>query len=192
MPSSVYIGIDLALMKKKPSTVSILKGKTIYVKDIQSIRGIVELINNLQPKCIAIDSPLQLPRKGAYRDCDIQMKKMGLKPLPVTWRYMKELTMTAIELKRNLEGFDVIETFPTGALELAGLTRYGKSKHDLFLVFVHMLAKESLKLGTEVIFNKDILDSLICTMAAKHYGDKNADKYVEIRGKECKIIIPII
>ncbi len=166
--------------------------RAIFVRDIKSISGIIELINKLNPKCIAIDSPLQLPKKGFYRDCDIQMKKMGLKPLPVTWRYMKELTITAIKLRRKLEKFKVIETFPTGALKLKGLTKSSKRKHDLILVFSYILKKENIKLGTKIVFNKDVLDSLICTIAAKHYVEKNTDKYIEIRGEECKLIIPLI
>ncbi len=192
MTSSVYMGIDLALMRKKPSTVSILNGELLYVRNAQNIKDIVELINKLKPKCIAIDAPLQLPKEGAFRECDIQMKKMGMKPLPVTWPHMKDLTMTAIKIKSKLEDFNVIESFPTGALKLKGLTSPNKSKTELFSTFIHILTKENLKLGTKTTFNKDVLDSLICAIAAKQYGEKNVDKYIEIKGEECKIVIPII
>ena len=188
MSTFVVIGIDLTGSDKRPSTLAMLKGNSLYIYDFRDIEEMINFIVDESPKVVAIDAPFQLPRKGAFRDCDKKMKKMGMKPLPPVWRGMRKLVARARKLIENLKFHEVIETFPMGALNLLRIKDI-KSISSQLDIFNGILQSYKFKLSTKTLFKKDVLDSVICVIAALNYVRKG--EIVEIRDEEgCRIIIP--
>ncbi|MDH5806896.1 MAG: DUF429 domain-containing protein [Candidatus Methanomethylicaceae archaeon] len=113
----IFLGIDLAASPKRPTGFCILK-------ELECITGIVktdeEILNlaNINPKIIAIDSPLSFSLNNKpFRICDLEARRKGFFVLPLNIISMKKLTIRGIKLKKefNKMGFQVIEVFPTGA-----------------------------------------------------------------------------
>jgi hypothetical protein len=88
---------------------------------------------------VSIDAPLSLPRgrcclknecacaqSGIHlRKCDIEVRAMGIRILPLTIGPMRMLTERGIALKNEFErrGYRVIEAYPGGAQVIWGIPR---------------------------------------------------------------------
>lgn len=181
------VGIDLTSMQKKPSTIAIIsEDMSLHIYDINTFPYLVKVINENKPQIISVDSPLQYPREGAFRDCDILMKREGIRPLPPTWRGMKKLVDTAIKLQKAVNR-RLIECFPTGAISLA----YGRLRKEEYLrVFLGIINGEGLEIRTKFRFTKDALDALICAITALYARAGRLDKLMIFEGKECKVYLP--
>ena len=181
---SYVVGIDLTTMRKKPSTLAIIsEDRELIIRDIYSIKEIIEFLAHLRPLIVSIDSPFQKPVNGGFRDCDLTMKKMGMKPLPPGWRGMRELVDVATTLIESIPS-RVIECFPTGALNL----KYKRiSSRVLIQSMLDLIIEEDLKLRSKCFFKKDMLDALICAVVAKRVYSGEIDKVIVVKGEECEV-----
>lgn len=86
------------------------------------------------PGVIAVDAPLSLPagRKSIedrtdahFRECDMELRRRGIKFFPVTLGPMRMLTGRGLRLKAafEAEGFRVIEVYPGAAQDILGVPR---------------------------------------------------------------------
>ncbi len=168
----IIAGIDLAVAK--PSTVAMLL-------DCIEIRYMK--FNDLAPKLshaklVAVDAPLSLPSKGAFRDFEKDLLRRGYKLLPLTLISMKKLALEGIELKRALEerGVIVLETHPTSVRKALGL-----SNDDVIEVMKRWgFCKRPPK-------NQDEIDALTCLLVALLYMEGKTEEY---KGKEGSMILP--
>jgi len=123
---------------------------------------IIDFIVERSPSIVAIDAPLTLPREGyakSMRECDRALRRMGLRPLPLTLRSMRLLTLRGIRLKGRLEdlGFRVIEVFPTGAQKILGISTKREG--------IERLREDLRRLGLKNLpmdMDGDILDAATC------------------------------
>ena len=135
---------------------------------------ILDFIVEKRPSLVAIDAPLTLPRgrrslEGSgpsMRECDRALKRLGLKPLPLTFKAMKQLTIRGIGIKRSLEGlgFRVIEVFPNGAQRVLGLPTKREG--------IENLRKALRSLGVKGVPDDqdgDILDAITCALVGLMY-----------------------
>jgi len=132
------------------------------VAKVHGDEEIVDFIVERPPSIVAIDAPLTLPRgdrAGSMRECDRALRRMGLRPLPLTLRSMRLLTMRGIRLRERLEdlGFKVIEVFPTGAQKILGIStkRVERLREDL-----RRLGLKNLPMDVD----GDILDAATCAL----------------------------
>lgn len=187
------IGIDLAGTENRPTGFCIMNNKMnvktkILYKDREIIRNILEE----EPKIIAIDAPLSLPkgRKSLkrksnihLRECDRELLRNKIKFFPITLGPMRKLTERGIKLKKILseEGFEVIEVYPGGAQDLLKIPRKNKGL-------------KKLREGLEAIGIKGLsenmtdheLDAITSAFIAKLYIEK---KYVAYGNKDEGVII---
>jgi len=65
-----------------------------------------------------------------FRECDLELRRRGIKFFPITIGPMRNLTKRGIKLKQTLQeaSFTVIEAYPGGAQDILGLPR---KHHDL-------------------------------------------------------------
>jgi len=134
------------------------------VAKVHGDEEIVDFIVERSPSIVAIDAPLTLPRgdrAGSMRECDRALRRMGLRPLPLTLRSMRLLTMRGIRLRERLEdlGFKVIEVFPTGAQKILGIS----TKRD----GIERLREDLRRLGLKNLpmdVDGDILDAATCAL----------------------------
>jgi len=185
-----YIGIDLAGSDLRETITCVLIKNTLTFFSLYTDDQIIDFVQSYKPRIIAIDAPLQLPKVGWFRECDILMKKMGLKPLPPMWKSMKKLTLRAIALKRKLKKFRIIETFPTGFLNVLRIKNIKKVDVQ-HRVFGFILKTIKLKILNKTLFKKDVLDALIAAIAAYYYDNK-IENCLLIKDEDCLIVIPKI
>ena len=193
MASPIYIGVDLTILTSRPSTLAIVYEEEVIFLEAKTLVELVNKITVLEPEVVAIDAPLQLPNERPFRDCDIKLKKMGLKPLPPIWRGMRKLTLTAIKIKKLLTdiGVKVIETFPSGSFGYKKI-KPPKKLSDIAFYFGNLIRNYRLKVVNKVKLSRDILDSLICVLAAEFYGEGMHDKLEVVQGGDCVVVLPIL
>ncbi|MCX6821879.1 MAG: DUF429 domain-containing protein [Candidatus Aenigmarchaeota archaeon] len=130
----LIVGLDLAGVESRPSGFCILDGFKIETCLSYTDKEIIQKIEELKPRIIAIDAPLSLPpgRKSIeerndvhFRGCDRELLKRGIKFFPITLGPMRKLTERGIKLKKILKnkGFKVIESYPGGAQDVLKIPR---------------------------------------------------------------------
>ncbi|MFQ5951265.1 MAG: DUF429 domain-containing protein [Candidatus Geothermarchaeales archaeon] len=147
------VGLDLAGSEKRQTGVCLmtesLKCKTELLHTDDEIIG---LIKSVKPDLVTIDAPLSLPkgRKSLekredvhFRQCDLELRKKGIRFFPLTLGPMRKLTRRGIHLKDKLTdlGLTVIEVYPGGAQDILSLPR---QQHDLERL-INGLAEMGLK-----------------------------------------------
>lgn len=172
----MFLGIDLAASSKRFSGYCVLSSI-----DMLCVTGVVkrdeevlELALKIEPKVIAMDSPLSYAiNGGSFRKCDLEARKRGFMVLPLSMPSMAKLAERGVKLRGELEkaGFEVIEVFPTGGFRalgikppkkgfndaLAGLRKLGlklcdvKSVHELDAVMAAYIAYKYFKGEAESI-----------------------------------------
>ena len=136
------IGLDLAGVESRPSGFCVLADFKVETCLLYTDKEIIQKIEELKPKVIAIDAPLSLPpgRKSIeerndvhFRECDRELLKRGIKFFPITLGPMRKLTERGIKLKRILKnkGFKVIEAYPGGAQDVLKIPRKQQGLDEL-------------------------------------------------------------
>ncbi len=169
------VGIDLAVTR--PSTIAVLsKSGCIEIHHLK----FDELVSKLShARLVAIDAPLSLPNKGAFRDFERALLRRGYSLLPLSLISMRKLASIGIKLKNILEneGVIVLETHPASAKRALGL-----SDGDL------MNITKRLRFCKRLPRNKDEIDALICLLVALLYEDGKTE---EIKGEEGSMVLPL-
>jgi predicted nuclease with RNAse H fold len=177
------VGLDLAGVETRPTGFCELIENNAKTCLLYTDKEIIEKINALNPKVIAIDAPLCLPpgRKSIeertsnhLRDSDRELLKMGIKIFPVTLGPMRKLTVRGIYLRGIFEGlgYTVIEAYPGGAQDILGIPR----KHQ---------GLEKLRVGLEKLgiegLNSQMsdheLDAATCAYTGKLFLDGKSITY---------------
>jgi hypothetical protein len=190
------VGIDLAGVETRPTGFCILDEKlNVNAFILYSDEEIIQRVLEIEPKVVAIDAPLSLPkgRKSLkkrsnihFRECDKELLRMKIKFFPITLGPMRKLTERGIKLKRILEEkkFEVIEVYPGAAQDIWKIPRKQNGLEKL---------KEGLeKLGMKLNENLtgDELDAITCALVGKCYLEK---KFIAIGDKkEGTIILPML
>lgn len=177
----LVVGLDLAGIETRPSGFCILKEMKVETKLLYSDEEIIQKIERLKPRIIAIDAPLSLPpgrksieerNKIHLRECDKELLKRGIKFFPITLGPMRKLTERGIKLKKILEdrGFKVIEVYPGGAQDVWNIPRKQRGLKKL----MNGLKKIGIK-GLEKDMNDHELDAVTCALVGKCYLDKKTE-----------------
>ena len=132
-----FCGIDLAV--KRPSTVGILEGGIICVKELMTNEEIYKECKDAL--VISIDSPLS--HSSGYREVDKLMRRMGYKVLPPSW--MRSLVDRAISLQKMFSNVTVIETHPTSSMKNVNIN------------------------WKEIDKSKDVVDAIMCALVSLYY-----------------------
>lgn len=141
----ITLGIDLAGSEKKDTGYCALNLiatnykeknviKLIDIGTVDADKKIIALAKIYKPDIIAIDAPLSLPlgRKSLedrenihFRQCDLELRRRGIRFFPITLGPMRMLTKRGINLKSLFisKGYDVIEVFPGATYDILGIKR---------------------------------------------------------------------
>ena len=86
-----------------------------------------------EEELVGIDAPLSLPagrksieERGAhFRECDLMLRRMGIRFFPITIGAMRRLTKKGMEMAERLReiGVNVVEIFPGASLDMIGIER---------------------------------------------------------------------
>lgn len=172
-------GVDLSGTFKRPSGLSIIKSFKIYLKHEYFLEDIIKTVLSHRVEIVTIDSPLTIPRKGAFRDVDRMLIRQGLRVLPILFSGMKMLTYRGFLLRTLLEnsGILVIEVHPTSSLKIIGIERKN------FINYVKGL-------GYEVVgkVSNHTVDALVSAFTAMYFLNNLT---VNVQGKEGRIVLPV-
>ena len=115
LKGKVIIGIDLAGKERNPTGFAIWRNRTVETCLIYTDKEILEKVFSANPKIVAIDAPMKLPKSGIFRKADKELIKKGYRIFPPGLPAMKKLTLRAIELNRLITevGIQTIEVHPT-------------------------------------------------------------------------------
>ena len=148
MENKGVIGIDLASKPKNPTGWAFLKNKMVETALIYMNKEILEKIMQLKPTIVAIDAPLNLPKKGLLRKADGELIKRGYRVFPPGLPAMKRLTLRAIKLNRLIteKGIETIEVHPTSTRRALNMPL--KDWEEIQKTFESMGLEGSLKILT--------------------------------------------
>ena len=100
LAAECIIGLDLAGLVKNPSGVAVLTEKNVQASLVHSDSEILEIIEEHKPVLVAIDAPLNEPKRF-LRTVDRQMLRCGYKVFPPNFMHMRQLTLRAVHLNRQ-------------------------------------------------------------------------------------------
>ncbi len=138
----VVVGVDLAGSARRPTGICVLHGMKAETYVVFGDDEVVQWISQARPDLVPIDAPLTLPdgRKtiqdrsgGHFRDCDRELKRLGIRFFPVTLGPMRMLTERGMALKAKIEamGYRAVECYPGAAQDLWGIPRQHKDRAGL-------------------------------------------------------------
>jgi len=138
----IVVGVDLAGSVRRATGVCVLRGLAARTRVAFADEEILSLIDGAKPDIIPIDAPLTLPpgratirdrSGGHFRDCDLELRKRGIRFFPVTLGPMRMLTERGLAIKTKIEemGYRVVECYPGGAQDLWGIPRQRRDRPGL-------------------------------------------------------------
>jgi predicted nuclease with RNAse H fold len=136
------MGVDLAGSPHRPTGVCVLRGMRAKTHIALADEQILSLIDQAHPDLVPIDAPLSLPagrktihdRSGAHlRDCDLELRKRGIRFFPITLGPMRMLTERGLAIRAKIEqmGYRVVECYPGGAQDVWGIPRQHRDRPGL-------------------------------------------------------------
>ncbi len=179
-----FLGIDLG---KKLSGICLIN-INLKIEIITKIRtsSIVKIVKEYNPHelIIAIDSPLSFPVSGYFRDCDLELIKLGIPCIsPII---LKDIVIKAIEMREKLKEYKIIEVYPYATRKILNICpNLDKRKERLRLI---KCIERKLKISLPHNIGHDEIDAFLASYTAYLYYN-NKCKPV---GKESKIYIPKI
>ena len=179
------MGIDLAGSEKRNTGWAVLYRNEVYSGILHSDEELISLVEKYKVKKVIIDAPLSLPagRKSIdkkddnhFRECDLKLRREGIRFFPVTLGPMRKLTKRGMKLKKKLEkrGLKVCEGFPGASYDRLGIPRKDKMKIRKLLKKFKFPAPDA---------TQDELDALILLLTLKL-------KKKNFKGKDGEIIAP--
>ncbi len=138
------MGIDLAGSEKRQTGWAVLAGGNVYSGILNTDDEIMATIHRFGVKKVIMDAPLSLPRgrkdidlrdEHHFRECDLKLRREGIRFFPVTLGPMRMLTKRGMHLKGMLEqaGVVVFEGFPGASYDRFGVPRKDISAIQAFL-----------------------------------------------------------
>ena len=138
----VVLGIDLAGSRRRPTGLCLLHGLRAQTSVAFSDEDILNTVHHARPDLVPIDAPLSLPKGrktisdrggGHFRDCDLELRRRGIRFFPVTLGPMRMLTERGLELQAKIRGmgYRVIECYPGAAQDVWGIPRQHRDRKEL-------------------------------------------------------------
>jgi predicted nuclease with RNAse H fold len=138
----VVVGVDLAGSPRRPTGVCVLRGTAARTHTAFADEDILKWIAQARPDLVTIDAPLSLPagrttihdRAGPhFRQCDLELRRRGIRFFPITLGPMRMLTQRGLALKAEItgRGYRAVECYPGGAQDVWGLPRQHRDQPGL-------------------------------------------------------------
>ena len=185
------VGIDLAGSERRNTGFCVLRGKRAEVRILHSDSEILGEVEAAKPSLIGIDAPLSLPagrkrmedREGPkFRECDLELRRRGIRFFPIVLGPMRKLTERGRELAQKLRGrgYKVVEVYPGATFDISGVGRKDRAG----------IRKWIRKMGYSLEGGEswDELDSAACAITAKLFKEGKAEGIGN--EKEGEMIIP--
>ena len=129
------LGLDLAGSPARATGACVLFGaRRLAASVVHDDAEVLGLVDRVRPTLAVIDAPLSLPlgraslddRSGPhFRECDRELRRLGIRFFPLTLGPMRMLTSRGIRLAGAIRrtGVEVLEGYPGGSQDLLGIPR---------------------------------------------------------------------
>jgi len=174
------VGIDLAGSEKRNTGYCFLNGKKVDVVVLHSDKEILARLLSERPDIVAIDAPLSLPKgrksiekrdKHHFRQCDLELRGLGIRFFPITLGPMRMLTKRGMALKKKilacLPEARILEVYPGATYDILGAERKNRSS------ILRLFAKKGIRIGKKAL-TQDELDGVCCALTAKMFIENQA------------------
>lgn len=189
----VVVGVDLAGSPRRATGVCILRGLKARTWVARADEEILSIIEQAKPDLVPIDAPLSLPAGrttvqdrtgGHFRECDLELRRRGIRFFPVTLGPMRMLTQRglAIGAKIAAMGYRAVECYPGGAQDVWGIPRQHRDLKGLGAG----LEKLGVKGLTEAMTG-DELDAVTAALAGRWFLLGRG----EMLGGDAGILMPV-
>ncbi len=143
MKNDLFVGIDLAALPRNQTGVCLSDGERFEPGTLYSDEEILRYVREHEPRVVAIDAPLTLPRGRCcwddaccgpvkIRECDRMLIARGYRVFPPGFSFMKQLTLRGKGLKERLTDFEVIEVHPRTTMRILGPREFpgARTEHE--------------------------------------------------------------
>jgi predicted nuclease with RNAse H fold len=141
MKNDACIGIDLAALPKNQTGACLFDGRRFACRTLYDDGEILAFIEENNPRVIAIDAPLTLPRGRCcfddrccgtrkIRECDRMLISRGYRVFPPGFSFMKQLTLRGKSLKERLSGYELIEVHPRTSMRILGPREFPEARNE--------------------------------------------------------------
>jgi len=191
----LFLGVDLAGSEKRNTGISFVENNTIVTCIIRNEKELLEIMKKFQ--FIYIDAPLTLPHGRSslevrnehhFRECDLLLRKRGIKFFPITLGPMRMLTKRGMRLRERLSrlGKEVYEVFPGAFYDVFGVKRKDRETIQALYRTLSVFFGLSLKVDYP---SQDELDAIACLFTGFFHKLNLAECLTGIDGT---IIIPAL
>jgi len=191
----LFLGVDLAGSEKRNTGISFVENNTIVTCIIRNEKELFEIMKKFQ--FIYIDAPLTLPHGRSslevknehhFRECDLLLRKRGIKFFPITLGPMRMLTQRGMRLRERLSklGKEVYEVFPGAFYDVFGVKR--KDRNTIQALYKTLSSFFGLSLKVDYP-SQDELDAIACLFTGFFHKLNLAECLTGIDGT---IIIPAL
>ena len=179
---------------RRPTGICILRGLRAETHIVFGDEEILAWVSQARPEIVPIDAPLSLPdgratihdrSGGHFRDCDLELKRRGIRFFPITLGPMRMLTERGIALKAKIEaiGYRAVECYPGAAQDLWGIPRQHKDRAGLLAG----LGKLGVK-GLPEVLTGDELDAATAALVGRWFLQGKGEQI----GGDQGIVIPSV
>ncbi|MFZ8832469.1 MAG: DUF429 domain-containing protein [Thermodesulfobacteriaceae bacterium] len=191
----LFLGVDLAGSEKRNTGISFVENNTIVTFALRNEKELLEIMQKFQ--FIYIDAPLTLPHgrtslevrnEHHFRECDLLLRKRGIKFFPITLGPMRMLTQRGMRLRERLSklGKEVYEVFPGAFYDVFGVKR--KDRDNIQALYKTLSGFFGLSLKVDYP-SQDELDAIACLFTGFFHKLNLAECLTGIDGT---IIIPAL
>ncbi|WP_457590762.1 DUF429 domain-containing protein [Geoglobus sp.] len=137
---------------------------------------------------VGIDAPLSFPESGAFRECERELLRMGIRLFPSGVGFFRKVAERGMEIARNLQecGVEVYEVYPYATRVILGLAPEVSKRDPDGLIKIMQALSEHVRLDSSVRTHDDV-DAVISAMTVMLYK-KGAGRILS--GKDGSILIP--
>lgn len=185
------LGLDLAGSPARPTGYAYMRNR-LNVGLLHTDEEILELARGFS--YVFLDAPLSIPmgrnsleeRGPHFRECDLMLKKQGIRFFPLSLGPMRKLTRRGIHLAEVLRavGLEVFETFPGAFYDNLKVKRKDRK------AIINLYRKLGLELEDRV-YSQDELDAVacwlsgVCYLIGKSYIFSGRDGAIIVGSAEC-------
>ncbi len=172
----MYCGIDVGT---KRSYAAVIKGRRVlYLGDYKDV--------DVEFGFAGIDAPLSFPKKGAFRECERLLLKMGIRLFPSGAPFFRKIALQGMRIAEELKkkGVRVYEVYPYATRVILNLApKARKHRKDGLAEII-----ESLNKYVEIDeASHDEVDALIAALTVKMFVEGEG---VVLKGHDGEIIVP--
>ena len=185
----MFAGLDLAASPRRCSGYALI-GRGRRLLKLLCLRRDEEIVAELgadSPVIVAVDAPLSMPQRGAFREVDRLLIARGGRVLPPVFKGMARLVERAQRLVGRLKamGLRIVETHPMSALRLSGCPNALRLAEELGIGYS----------GFETVLRsgpKDLVDAFISAVVAMCVEEgcslsvKGADGEIVVLRRVCR------